>query len=198
MLHAIPAPVYVAGAMTQNYVSLTDSQKREVVDRAIALMRDDGATQNAACKQAAQEYGISAPSVRRYATRQGRPLSAVTDEAAQKMADRAVTLHKVYGASKQREIAMVLVEAIETRAATLREQAAKGEGAPPDIDLRLQRATVALREATELEHALFLRGAAPAPGEDRTEDEEREPRPENVSDLDESRRLMAEMEAARG
>lgn len=184
--------------MNVSRVTLTDEQKVAVVDRAIALMRD-GSTQNAASRQAASEFGISDVSVRRYATKQGRPLSAVTDDEAKKRTERAATLHKTYGLAEQRGIAMILVEAIKNRAETLLEQSA-AKDAPPDLDLRLQRSVVALREATELEHALYLRGAGPGDGKDADQPgEEPVERPENVRDIDESRRLMEQMEQeARG
>lgn len=179
--------------MTQSHVTLTDAQKVAVVDRAIALMTD-GSTQNAATKQAGAEFGVSQISVRRYATKQGRPLSALTDEVAREKTERAVTLHRDYGLAEQREIAMILVDAIHARARTLHKQA-QDEDAPPDLDLRLQRSVVALREATELEHALHMRGATPRPDEQAPAAPEGE-RPGNVSSIEESRAAMAEMEAA--
>lgn len=183
--------------MNVTRVTLTDEQKVAAVDRAIALMRE-GESQSAATRRAAEEFGTSSPSVRRYAIRQGRPLADITTEETKKRTERAAVVAKVYGLAEQREIAMLLVTAIELRARTLLTQAGD-ENAPPDLDLRLQRATVALREATELEHTLAMRGATPRPGEDVPEAPEATgERPANVSSLDESRALLAEMERVSG
>ncbi|MCK9496514.1 MAG: hypothetical protein M0R75_13600 [Dehalococcoidia bacterium] len=170
----------------------TSEQQTAAVDHALALMAE-GASQNAATAAAAAEIGVTSQSVRRYAERQGRPFSAATTREAKQRTARAREVQRQYGLAEQREIAVRLLQTLDLRSKTLLAEARKGaDEQRADIDLQLQRVMGALKEASALEHELAMRGAAKDIEDDRRPDAGE--RPGNVSDLDESRRLLAQME----
>lgn len=171
--------------MPRNDTGATEQQKREAVDKALALMRG-GMSQKKASGAVADEMGVGSATIRRWASQQGRSLTLATDTAARQQIAKA---RLVYRAAKVDDLAEIHNELVLV---TRRDAHALFTAPEPDPKER-SRLAMDVRRLAQTDRELAAMGASGSdtPEQEQHEDAEAAQAASRRAALDETRRRLS-------